>query len=74
MKIVYWHDASHEQEFIKKIYGLRTWKVYARQHADHLGDLCLVRGGRNLRRATRIRHGVMNGKPVFTFLEWKVGG
>jgi hypothetical protein len=72
MKIVYWHEDTFEVQFIKKIYSLRTWKVYARLHADWHGDLCLMRQGRTLRCATRIRHGVQNGRVISTYQEWKV--
>lgn len=72
MKIVYWHEASGEVENIKKVSGLRAWKVYARNNADHLGELCLVRNGRTLRCACRDRLGVINGEPIFVYREWKV--
>lgn len=72
MKIVYCHDDSLTFQFIKKVYGLRGWKVYARQFSDWHGDLMLVSRGRTLRCAHRFRHGVVNGKVLSTYREWKV--
>lgn len=72
MKIVYCHDDSGEMEFIKNVYSIRAWKVYARQFADWHGDLILVSCGRTLRCAHRFRHGVINGKVFSTYREWKV--
>ena len=63
MKIVYWHEASGETEFVKKVSGLRAWKVYVRKHADHLGEHTLVRNGRTIRVASAIRHVTLDGQP-----------
>lgn len=71
MKIVYWHDDTMECTFVKKVYSLRAWKVYARQHADSYGDLVLMQKGRTLRCAHVFRHGVVNGVVHSTYREWK---
>jgi hypothetical protein len=72
MKIVYFHEDSGEIEFLKRVYSLRAWKVYARQHADSYGDLALLRNGKTIRCAHVFRHGVVNGMVHSTYREWKV--
>ena len=72
MEILYWHEASRETEFVKKAYSLRTWKVYARAHADQCGELMLVRNGRTLRAAVCEHFGTKDNKAIWIYREWKV--